>query len=195
MEIVESFEISLPNGRKSAIAIGNFDGVHLGHQEILRELTQDKEFVSIVITFSNHPSTILAKEPTPLIYSVEKRIELICEFSPDYLCLLPFTREFASQTSHQFIELLHRTLNLSKIISGEDARFGKDQASIQASCSALGIITKHLPLINIEGVTPSSSQIRDCLSNHDIHLASKLLGRPYEHASSPTSARNDRKSP
>lgn len=159
------------------LTIGNFDGVHLGHQALIKE-TKQKDMFSMVMTFNPHPLTVCKREAsyhflTPLSY----KIDLIRILNPDYLFIVDFDILGASRTKEFFVEWLHK-LNVKKIVCGRDCHFGHmAQGNISDLKKEFEVI--ELPNVIEEGERVSSTRIKSCLEQGKIIEANHLLGRPY----------------
>ena len=193
--------------KPNAIALGNFDGIHLGHQQVLQPILtacraigcpsclkgkkqETKRTHATVVTFNPHPREFFTGQPQKLLTPLEEKIGQLERLGVDQLVLLPFDRELASLNPQQFVEfILLRQLQASSISVGEDFRFGHQRvgtaADLQAIAANFGIevtITslKNCQGDNIEGmVRISSSSIRQALEQGEIGQANRMLGRPY----------------
>jgi riboflavin kinase / FMN adenylyltransferase len=172
MKVVRSPEELEPAER--AVAIGTFDGVHLGHRATIQAaITTDLR--SAVVTFNPHPRTVLGYE-VQLISSLERRIELIEELGPDELVVLGFTQELAAKEPEEFVTDVLQPLGTRLVVAAETFRFGKGRRGDPALLRAHGLEVEQVPLV--EGV--SSTRIRDLLREGDVAAAARLLGRPAE---------------
>ena len=171
----------------SVVAIGKFDGVHIGHLAILRrlkELADARSASSVVVTFDRHPAALFAPEAAPEdITGLEHRIELLEEAGVDATLVLPFTYELAALSPHDFVEqVLVTALNASVVLVGHDFRFGANASGDVATLSALGE-TFGFEVIIIEDVhdgggnRASSSAIRSLMAVGNVSDAAELLGR------------------
>jgi riboflavin kinase / FMN adenylyltransferase len=191
MEILRSLEDAAKweNGRKnsgpSVITIGNFDGVHLAHTELLRRirhLTCDNAAAAVAITFEPHPAEILRPDKAPkLITPLNRKIELIEASGVDCLLILPFTLEFSRWTPQQFVEdVLVKSLHATSVVIGENFRFGHQQAGNPQTLEELGgrygFSTEIFPKLYERNLLVSSSQIRALLSQGKLVQANRLLG-------------------
>ena len=157
------------------LAIGFFDGVHLGHQAILRGADG-------ALTFRNHPREVLDPGRAPrLIMSVEDRIAAIEACGVGDVAVLDFTEELANMPPRMFAELLKRRLGdrLSAVRCGENWRFGKDGAGDADFLRAAGVDVEVVPYAEYKGEKISSSRIRACLEQGELEDASAMLGRRY----------------
>lgn len=165
-----------------ALTIGNFDGVHLGHQLILETLNSVADH-TIVITYNNHPREILGQQTIPLIYTNEHKMRLLEQYGVDIVFSLDFTKEFSQQSAEEFLSSLKQLIPFNFIILGDDARIGKKQSGTP---EAIDIVAKTLNF-NYQYITRlrhndniiSSTTIRQLISEGNIDQASSLLGRRY----------------
>lgn len=183
MKVVNSiFDIPKLEG-PIVLTIGVFDGVHLGHQAILKELHKrtKKGGTRVALTFSNHPSTYLnPNSPIPFILPFDQRLGLLEEEGIDLVIALPFDQTFASQTYEEFFRKLHEALPFEHLIVGDDARFGKDRAGGPKEIEGLNLFrvdylkkeTHHKEII-------SSGTIRSYIEKGNLKKVKKMLGRPY----------------
>ena len=186
IERIEDFENPDP-AKPVVLTIGNFDGVHRGHQVILRRLNDKTKKVDghqLLITFSNHPSEILnPNHPIPLLCTLEHKLKLIESSGVDTLLLLPFTRSLANHSAADFIKKIRRLIPFEYLLLGYDATFGKDRQGkpqvIQGLASDWGFEVEYLEEYRYEGKPVSSSRIRDLLQAGDLEQVEELLGRPY----------------
>jgi riboflavin kinase/FMN adenylyltransferase len=156
------------------VAIGTFDGVHLGHRATIQAAIAT-DLRSTVVTFNPHPRTVLGYE-VQLISSLERRIELIEELAPDELIVLEFTQELAAKEPEEFVTDVLRPLGTRLVVAAETFRFGKGRRGDPALLRAHGLEVEQVPLV--AGV--SSTRIRDLLREGDVAAAARLLGRPPE---------------
>ncbi|MCB1135879.1 MAG: bifunctional riboflavin kinase/FAD synthetase [Chlamydiia bacterium] len=169
------------------VSLGNFDGVHLGHQALLQRLklrAAEHDARSIVLTFSNHPSEILRPAASSCrLCTVEHRLRLIQKAGIDSVALLDFTPQFAEQSAEEFIQLLRNHLHLSGLVLGYDAAFGKDRGGsrelLQQLSDRFGFFVEYIPPMELHGTSVSSTKIRGLLRAGELSKASELLGRPY----------------
>lgn len=159
---------------KTALTIGFFDGVHLGHQALLHKLRKKPH--TTILTFSNHPHTIINPPAPKLLISLEKKIELLKPYA-DELLVLEFTPEFASTPFH---ELLDR-FDLSSILLGTGTAFGKNregnEVNMRKYAEEKGIEIEYFPKILFDEEVASSSRIRKALKEQNLLLVKQLLGR------------------
>ncbi len=176
---------SYTNTHPSAVTIGTFDGVHLGHRTILERLVKtatDENLDSILLTFFPHPRMVLQKDvQLKLINTIDERKELMKKTGLDQLVIHPFTKEFSRLTALQFVrDILVNCLNVKKIIIGYDHRFGRNRNATIEDLKEFGI-TYDFEVIEItaqelDEVAISSSKIRRALENGHIKTANSYLG-------------------
>ncbi len=188
MEVIRGFESFSPTFLSSAVAIGNFDGVHAGHQKILESLgkkAKELSLFSLVLTFSPHPEKILGKKTTKMIQTLEQRVREIRKFDIDSLLIVPFDQKFSSLSAREFIqEIVVTTLKAKSVVVGENFRFGKNREGdiplLRKLASELSFQVQSIPAIKKKGMIASSSIIRSLLQKGQVEKANLLLGRNYE---------------
>jgi riboflavin kinase/FMN adenylyltransferase len=161
--------------RPRRMALGEFDGVHLGHREVIQGS-------DTVVTFDPHPLRVLRPEAAPkLLTSLEPRAELIAELGVQELVVIPFDEHFAHQTPAEFIEhVLIGRLGATQVSVGENFRFGHGAAGDPAMLSAdRRFETRIVPLIEMDGEIVSSSRIRALVQAGELGRARRYLGRPF----------------
>jgi riboflavin kinase / FMN adenylyltransferase len=172
----------------SAVTIGNFDGVHHGHREILRRLRTLADahgWKASALTFDPHPTRIVAPERTPkLMTAPARRAQWMGEAGVDQVLILPFDAEIARLTPEEFAEeLLARRMGARAVLVGENFRFGCRQAgdvrTLEALGQRLGFAVNVVPAVRFRGQVVSSSSIRALILSGRVALAKRLLGRPY----------------
>ena len=179
----------LGNGsRKVCLAIGVFDGVHLGHQQIIRQTVADArqhDAVALVVTFDKHPNAIVAPEKTPpQIFSRSQKLRAIAALGADALLEIPFDRNFSEKSGEVFIRELARDLeNIFSICVGADFVFGHRRSGNVALLRQLGAengfqVHGHAA-VALDGETVSSTRIREAIRSGNLDAASQMLGRPY----------------
>jgi len=191
MELIEDIEkIGTPFNR-AVVTIGNFDGVHKGHQALFHqviELAEEMDGTSIVITFEPHPLRVLGKNGPPLITRKDQKLELISETGVDTLLCLPFSKEFASISARDFIQdFLIDKIGMKAIIVGSDYSFGKNREG------DIDFLKKKGQEKGFEVIVPdwindtengteriSSTRIRDLVTEGRVDETPKFLGRFYQ---------------
>lgn len=169
-------------------AIGNFDGVHLGHRKILQFLASEAEkrkLPSLVLTFSPHPERYFGKNPVKIIQTMNQRLNEIKNNNISMTFVLPFSKDIASLSSRDFIRnIMVDTLHADEIIVGDNFRFGKNRTGdvhiLQKLSSLFGYKFFSIPAVKRHGRIVSSSLIRTCLMKGEVEKANTLLGHPYE---------------
>lgn len=185
MHIITDIDTPLPNPEKPiALTIGNFDGMHLGHQEVLKQLIATGAKESVVISFSNHPSEVLSgRRQTPLICSVEHKKKLFSKMGIYALYNIPFTQEFSQQTPEEFLQRIRKAIPFDFLVLGQDSRLGKDRTGtpevVQALAEKMGFKVSYVDDLIIDNERLSSSRIRLLIQQGNLKKASEYLGRPY----------------
>jgi riboflavin kinase/FMN adenylyltransferase len=171
-----------------ALTIGNFDGVHLGHQAMLARLTGEARrcgLVSCVLSFEPHPREFFSPQSAPTrLSSLREKFELLAAHGVERLHVQRFTRQFAALAPESFVtELLAQGLRARWLLVGEDFRFGAkragDMALLRALAARHGIEVAAMPTVTRAGRRVSSSAIREALQAGDLAMATALLGRTY----------------
>ncbi|MEP0131767.1 MAG: bifunctional riboflavin kinase/FAD synthetase [Eudoraea sp.] len=172
----------------TAITIGTFDGVHIGHRKILERLINDAKKTGLratVLTFFPHPRMVLQKDTEiRLLNTIQEKIKILEFIGLDYLIIHPFTLEFSRLSSTEFVrDILVNELKVKKIIIGYDHRFGRNRnANIQdlsAFGNTLNFEVEEIPAQEIDDVSVSSTKIRNALIEGDIKTANEYLGYNY----------------
>jgi riboflavin kinase/FMN adenylyltransferase len=179
----------LPNFNKAVITIGTFDGVHLGHQQIIKQLEAEALQIggeTVIITFHPHPRKVVfeGKREIKILTTLDEKIELLGGKGVDHLVVCPFNELFSNQTATEYVEnFLVKKFKPHTIIIGYDHRFGKDRAGNYQLLEELGLKynyrVKEIPQHVINEVTISSTKVREALFNGDVDTANKLLGYDY----------------
>ncbi len=187
MQLIKDIK-KLKNIKSPIVTIGNFDGVHRGHQKVLnavKDRAEKLKLPSIVYTFEPHPLKVVAPHKSPpLLTILEEKIELIKASGIDYLVLARFTKEFASQHPREFVEgTLVRRLKAREVWVGHDYAFGKGRAGtighLKEFGRKFGFDVRVIPACKKGEVIVSSSKIREYVTDGKIKEAASLLGRPY----------------
>jgi riboflavin kinase/FMN adenylyltransferase len=188
MNVVRSFE-HLKREKNSVVTVGTFDGVHMAHREIIREVVHRakmREGRSVVITFDPHPKEVVtsARGAVQLLSTLDERIRLFSGLQIDTLLVIPFTYEFSRKSAREFYtEYVERLVGVSEVVVGYDHTFGRDREAGTADLVALGreldfsVFAVH-PL-TIDGEPISSTRIRKALSSGEVERAERMLGYPY----------------
>lgn len=179
----------LGNGsRKVCVAIGVFDGVHLGHQQIIRQTVADArqhDAVALVVTFDKHPSAIVAPNRVPpQIFSRPQKLRAIEALGTDALLEIPFDKTFSEKSGETFIrELAFGLGQLHSICVGADFVFGNKRsgnvALLKKLGTEIGFQVHGLASVSLDGEVVSSTRIRAAIRAGNLDAASQMLGRPY----------------
>ena len=166
------------------LTIGSFDGVHLGHQKLLQELKK-RSATTAALTFSNHPAEVLSHRPlAPAITSLEEKLELLEKMGIDLVILLKFSDDLVKLPFDEFLKKIRVKLPFALLLLGEGAAFGSgkrgDEEAVKALARELNFQADYLPKQLIDGRPISSGWIREALSQGDLPLVKKLLGRKYD---------------
>lgn len=174
----------------TAVALGNFDGVHQGHRQVIQPVCfskrlDDRPVHPTVVTFYPHPQEFFTGQPRRLLTPLNEKVEQLKAMGIEQLVLLPFDRELASLAPQEFVEgvLVHK-LNATHISVGMDFCFGRQRAGtaqdLQAIAAALGVDVTIVPLEVLNDERISSSAIRQALQQGELQWANRLLGRAYK---------------
>lgn len=185
MIVLEDLDASCSAARPCALTLGSFDGVHKGHQLLLKKLRDlvGPEGSVVVVTFSNHPSHILpGRVPHGMILSKKLKLEALEDCGVDVVYIVPFTMEIAGKTYEEFCRGLWDACPFDYLVLGEDARLGKGREGTREKVTELGeevgfkavYISKAAD--DVEMI--SSRRIRKCILEGDLDQAKQLMGRP-----------------
>jgi riboflavin kinase/FMN adenylyltransferase len=171
-----------------AVAIGNFDGVHLGHRKIILTLLQEAKkdnLYPLLVTFHPHPAKILGERKIELLQTIEQRLDEVKKLGIQMTVVLSFDSSFALTSAEEFIRtIILQKLRAKKVIVGENFQFGKNREGDVSQLRVLGVrygfSVLSVPPVSIEGSVVSSSLIRRLLHSGEIDKVNTLLGRPYE---------------
>jgi len=173
----------------AAIAIGNFDGVHLGHRALIaqaRELAAATGALSVALTFDPHPAVVLAPAHAPrMLTSLPRRIELLAEAGVDAVVIEPFTRELASASAEAFVDdLVIGALRARAIVVGYDFSYGHGRTgtatALQAHGRRAGVDIAVVPPVTVDGEIAASTKIRGHLRAGELARAEQMLGRRWD---------------
>jgi riboflavin kinase/FMN adenylyltransferase len=188
MNVVSAAAELKPAGRKVCVAIGVFDGVHLGHQQVIRQTLADAEqheAVAVVATFDRHPNSVVAPAHVPLlIYSLPQKLRAIAGLGIDATWLIRFDEEFSRQTGEEFARGLALGFgHLHSICVGGEFTFGHKRSGNVALLRKLGedlhFSVHGLAAISLDGQPVSSTRIREAIRSGELDAASQMLGRGY----------------
>ncbi|NDJ17427.1 bifunctional riboflavin kinase/FAD synthetase [Myxacorys almedinensis] len=169
----------------TAVALGNFDGIHLGHRQVvLPVLDTQTSNRATVVTFSPHPKEFFTGQPRSLLTPLDEKAAHLESIGIAQLVMLPFTQALAALSPQQFVEeVLVRHMQAQQVSIGADFRFGCKRAGTAEDLSAIaasyGISTTIVPLLTFQGKRISSSSVRDALLQGDLATANRMLGRSY----------------
>jgi riboflavin kinase/FMN adenylyltransferase len=170
---------------KTFVTIGTFDGVHFGHQQIIKKLVNEakkKGGKSVLLTFFPHPRMVLQKDSSlELINTIDERSELLEKTGLDYLIIHPFSKEFSRLSALSFVrDVLVNQLNTSKLIIGYDHHFGKNREGnieqLSEYSELYNFSVEEIPAQDIDEVSISSTKIRKALANGHLKTANNYLG-------------------
>lgn len=174
--------------KPSVITIGTFDGVHIGHQKIIKKLikvSKDKNLDAVILTFFPHPRMVLQSNSNiKLLNTIKEREDILSHFNLDHLVIKKFTQEFANLSAEDYVKhILVDELNAKHIIIGYDHRFGKNRSANIEDLKAFGtqfnFEVEEISVQDIEDVAVSSTKIRNALNKGDIETANSYLGYNY----------------
>jgi riboflavin kinase / FMN adenylyltransferase len=188
MKIIRAANELKPAGHKVCLAIGFFDGVHLGHRQIIRQTITDARqhnALALVLTFDRHPNAIVAPARVPpLIYSPTQKLRVIESLGVDTLLLMHFDEIFSRQTGEEFIRHLVRDAGqIQSLCVGADFVFGHQRSGnvslLKRLGREIGFIVHGLAAVSLDNQVVSSTRIRETIRAGDLDAASQMLGRPY----------------
>ena len=172
----------------TVVTVGTFDGVHLGHQAILRKVVEkakSKEGKSVLITFWPHPRLIINPNTSlKLLNTFDERCELVGELGIDFVVKIPFTKTFSELSAREYLDqVLVQNIGAKTIFIGYDHHFGNNREGnltfLKEHASEFGYEVNEIQKQEIDDVGISSTKIREALKSRDAQLALSLLGRPY----------------
>ena len=178
---------SFLKGRSTAIALGTFDGVHVGHQSIIRQamaLAKEHDLVGVVFTFTNHPLSIVAPDRVPVqIGDNISKAAFMEELGVDILLNVTFSEKMSRQSPEEFLDLLCQSCNPKFLVTGPNFTFGKkgkgNSRMLSRVADEYGFVAEIGKAVQIEGRMVSSTQIRALIETGDLDKANEYLGRPF----------------
>jgi riboflavin kinase/FMN adenylyltransferase len=188
MRLIHTANELNPGSRKVCLAIGFFDGVHLGHQQIIRQTITDSRqhgALALVITFDQHPNSVVAPgRVPPLIYSLPQKLRAIESLGPEALLLIHFDKAFSEKTGEAFIrELAGAWSGIQSICVGANFVFGHKRGGNVDLLKTLGaelkFIVHGMAAVSLDRKPVSSTRIREAIRAGELDLASQMLGRAY----------------
>ena len=179
----------LPLFRNAVLTIGTFDGVHLGHRQIIdkvREEAKRSDGESVIVTFHPHPRKIVSSAilGVRLINTMQERVELLSQLGIDHLVIVPFTESFANQLAEEYVkDFLVKNFHPKMLIIGYDHRFGRDRQGdyklLEKLAPEYGFELTEIPKHIVDEISISSTNIREAILHGDIQTANKLLGYKF----------------
>src|SRR3989454_7563104 len=192
MNVIREANELKPGERKVCVAIGMFDGVHLGHQQVLRQTIEDArqhDGTAVAITFDCHPNSIVAPERNPpLIYALRQKLRVIGSLGIDTTWLIHFDKAFSERPGEKFIcDLVHDFGHVYSLCVGSAFTFGHQRSGNVALLRKLGqelnFIVHGLASVSLDGKAVSSTRIREAIGAGNLDAATQMLGRTYSLAS------------
>jgi riboflavin kinase/FMN adenylyltransferase len=188
MQIIRNLQNLKPEHHGCVATIGNFDGVHLGHQAVLGQLAEKADQLCLpltVVTFEPQPQEVFCPEQSPpRLTRFREKVQALRRYAVDRVLVLRFNKRFSQQSPEEFIQrLLINGLGVKYLVIGDDFRFGKDRVGDFEMLKAAGrqhgfeVVSMHTFLLDDERV--SSTRVRAALAKGDLNAAEKLLGRTY----------------
>lgn len=187
-KLIRSLYNLTPAGQGGVVTIGNFDGVHLGHQQLIDKVVkaaQANHQPSLVVTFEPHPFEFFAGShlTIPRLTRLREKFYAIANCGVDNVLILPFNQSLADMSASRFITEVIQVLQPSHLIIGDDFHFGHqrqgDFALLKAAGEQQGFAVEAMSTVMIEGERVSSTRVRKALADGDHKLANRLLGHPY----------------
>lgn len=187
MKVVSATNSSIPH-TPSVVTIGTFDGVHIGHQKIIKKLTKkasEENLISVVLTFFPHPRMVLQQNPNiQLLNTINERKEILSALGLDFIYVKEFTKEFSELSARDFVKtVLVDTLHAKYVIIGYDHQFGKNRSAniedLKIFGAEFGFQVEEISAQDVEDVAVSSTKIRKALKTGDIKTANSFLGYDY----------------
>ena len=194
MKIFRSLEEVPTDFGPTIVTVGNFDGIHCGHQHVLSEVVQrahQNHSKAVAVTFEPHPFRILRPDVTPrLITPLAKKEALLAETGLDALLEIPFTRDFSMTTAEEFArDILDAKLHAKEVHEGDNFHFGHNAQGTTSSLKELGaqfgFAVRVYPVMMVRGIPASSSQVRALITAGKVSMARRLLGRIFSVTGAP----------
>ncbi len=180
---------NIPQNEGFVVTQGTFDGVHLGHQHVLKQvvnIAKAYQKPSLLITFYPHPRLVINPNDTSikLLSSIEEKAKNILDMGIDYVLVLSFTHEISQYSPEKFVQdILVSKLNVKCMVVGYDHRFGKNRsggfAELTEFSTKYNFEVKEIPASEIDEIAVSSTRIRKAIANGNLNEATELLGKPY----------------
>jgi riboflavin kinase/FMN adenylyltransferase len=172
-----------------AVALGNFDGAHRGHQALLRKAiaqARSRGVAAVAATFEPHPAKVLSPQLAPVLLTpLWRKLELLEDLGLDAVVVQPFDAAYAASGPAQFLERdLFGALGPSHVVVGPDFTFGRDRSGsvrdLRSACERRSVGLTEMPAVTCDGVVVSSTKIRELVAEGRVSAAERLLGRPFE---------------
>ena len=189
MRVIRDLQDITPDLHGCFVSIGNFDGVHRAHQQIIGKVVKEaraNQSKAVVMTFEPHPQKVLRPDQVPfyLITTLEEKLAILESLQVDATILIEFTLEFAKTTAEEFIRrTICETLKPQKVLIGHDYTFGKGKQGkpeyLRALGQQCGFEVEVIPAVLIDNGIASSTRVRLAIQRGDLQEAAHLLGRPY----------------
>jgi len=188
VNIYHSYTAFFKTNKTSIVTIGTFDGVHIGHQEIIKNLVETankNQAESVILTFFPHPRMVLQKDSgIKLLNTIDEKIELLEKTGLKHLVIIPFTKEFSRLTALDFTrDILVSSLRTKKLVIGYDHHFGRNREGnfeqLQEYGKTYQFDVEEIPAQDIKDITVSSTKIRKALEDGAIEKANAYLGYNY----------------
>ncbi len=187
MQVVRWPEERPPPGGRSVVSLGVFDGVHLGHAELIRRVVDrahDRRATPALVTFDRDPTAVLSHRAQPAITSLEHKLRLFRQMGVGLCLVVRFTADLARMSAEQFARrVLHGALGAQLVVVGQDCRFGHnrrgDVALLRRVGRQLGFEVESVPPVCVDGEPVSSTAIRQAVQEGRLSRARRLLGRPF----------------
>lgn len=187
MKVIRDLK-NFTSSKNTIVTIGTFDGVHVGHQKILKKLVAEskkRELHAVVVTFFPHPRMVLQKEQSvKMIDTLDEKIEWLDKLGVDTLVVHPFSKEFSRTTAIAFArEILASQLQCELVIIGYDHRFGQNREAtiedLEEFGQLYGFDVAVIPVQDVESIAVSSTKIRNALKEGELPTANQYLNRPF----------------
>lgn len=182
LEYIETIQVT----GETVVTIGNFDGLHLGHMELIKkavEVSRQNNIQSVAFTYDIHPLSFLYSKAVHLLMSNEDKEQILIAKGIDTVLHVPFDEHIRNMNSEEFCDLiLIKKLRVRHLVMGADAKFGKEKADIEhikTYCEAKGVVMHIIPLLIMDEKRISSSSIRKLVEHGEIERANKYLGRYF----------------
>jgi riboflavin kinase/FMN adenylyltransferase len=188
MQIVRSLDQYRPDAPPSVVAQGTFDGIHLGHQAVIWTAVGRAQALGVrpvALTFDPNPLAVLRPtEAPPELLTLDERLERIAELGPEVCLVIPFTVEFSRVEAEAYVrDVLLGLLRAREIVVGFNHAFGRGARGtpelLRRLAEPAGVVVHVVAPLRVDGVTVSSTSIREALRDGDVRRAASLLGRPY----------------